>query len=383
MAVKKSPPKRRSTSNHPAARDLSDGDVTFLSPDVLEFDLENPRLAQTAEELPDEEAIIRFLWKEMNVEELALSIAAWGYFKHEPLFAIKSRNRYIVIEGNRRLAAVKVLRSPQLQRTLNIEQPQLEDDVVKDTDELPVVVTTRKAVWQYIGFKHVNGPKPWDALAKAKYIARVRDEFGFDLDEIPKLIGDTHATVKRLYRGLMVLNQAQDQKLYDLEDRSNKRLFFSHLYTGLSYPGFQEFLGLKEEDGHEPNPIKPKYKKNLGHLCVWLFGSKEQRQPPLIKSQNPDLRHLDEALQSERGRDALTAGLPLDLAFDASIGDDRRFRESLIQAKVQLEQAWGKVHTGFDIKSDQLQTARAIQNMAGSLVDTMEQMTTSPKRRKA
>jgi hypothetical protein len=117
-------------------------------------------------------------------------------------------------------------------------------------------------------------------------------------------------------------------------------------------------------------------------LCVWLFGSKEQEKKPLIKSQNPDLRRLDESLQSERGRDALTAGLPLDIAYDASMGDDRLFREALIKAKTHLEQAVGKVHTGFDIKSDQIRTATTIANVANSLVETMEDLKSKPRKRK-
>lgn len=367
----------------PSPKKLDDGKVVQLRPDVLDFDLENPRLTQsslTGDE--SEEEVIEFLWKEMNVEEIALSIAARGYFEHEPLFAVRNRSRYTVIEGNRRLAAVKVLRSPELQTRISCDLPTVKQEVLDDLEELPVVVTTRKDVWQYIGFKHVNGPKPWGAVAKAKYIARCVNDFNVPLDEIPRLIGDTHSTVRRLYRGLMVLEQAQDQNLYDLEDRTNKRLFFSHLYTGLGYPGFQEFLGVEEEASYKPNPIRQKYKKNLAQLCVWLFGSREAGEQPLIKSQNPDLRRLDEALQTERGRDALTAGLPLDLAYDASIGDDRRFREALIQAKINLEQASGKVHTGFDIKSDQLSTAKSIFNLAESLFETMEALQSKARKRR-
>lgn len=370
MAAKKSP------------KQLDNATVTHLSPDVLDFDLENPRLSQVAtDELDDEPTLIRFLWKEMNVEEIALSIAAWGYYEHEPLFAIKNRSRYTVIEGNRRLAAVKILLDPKLRALVRAELPPLKRAVAGQLRQLPVIITTRKKVWQYIGFKHVNGPKPWGAVAKARYIARCVNEFNVSLDDIPKLIGDTHATVRRLYRGLMVLDQAQQQGLYDVDDRANKRLFFSHLYTGLGYPGFQSFLGIKEETSYKPKPVPAKNKKRLGQLCVWLFGSQDQGTQPLIKSQNPDLRRLDEALQTERGRDALTAGLPLALAYDASIGDERRFREALIQAKVHMEQATGKVHTGFDIKSDQLQTAKSIQNLSASLVETMETMQPKRKRR--
>jgi hypothetical protein len=216
MARKKTSPKK-----------LDDGRVVQLCPDVLDFDLENPRLTQsslTGDE--SEEEVIEFLWKEMNVEEIALSIAARGYFEHEPLFALKNGSRYTVIEGNRRLAAVKVLRSQELQTRISCDLRTVKREVLDDLEELPVVVTTRKEVWQYIGFKHVNGPKPWGAVAKAEYIARCVNDFNVPLDEIPRLIGDTHSTVRRLYRGLMVLKQAQDQNLYDLEDRTNKRLIF-------------------------------------------------------------------------------------------------------------------------------------------------------------
>ena len=261
-----------------------DGKVHQLSPDLLDFDIENPRLSQSIlSDLVDEADMIQFLWKEMNVEELALSIAEWGYWEHEPLIAVKKGSRYTVIEGNRRLAAVKILRDRGLRLDTKADLPRLTAPVAADLDQLPVVVTTRKGVWQYIGFKHVNGPKPWGAFAKAEYIARVHNNFGVLLEDIPRLIGDTHATVRRLYRGLMVLQQAKDERLYDLEDRTNKRLFFSHLYTGLGYPGFQKFLGIKEEASYEPNPVRgTKNKKNLAELCVWLFGSREQGTQPLI-----------------------------------------------------------------------------------------------------
>lgn len=365
-------------------RKLDDGKVRQLSPDVLDFDIRNPRLSQSdIHDVVSEEEMIQFLWKEMNVEELALSIGAWGYYEHEPLIAERNGSQYTVIEGNRRLAAVKILRSRDLQRRIKAVLPKLSAAVAADLEQLPVVVTTRKTVWQYIGFKHVNGPKPWGAIAKAKYIVRVHNEFGVPLEDIPRLIGDTHATVRRLYRGLMVLQQAEDQGLYDLEDRTNKRLFFSHLYTGLSYLGVQEFLGIKEKTSYKPNPVRGvKNKKNLGELCVWLFGSKEQDKQPLIKSQNPDLRRLAEALQTERGRDALTSGLPLDVAYDASIGDERRFREALIQAKIHLEQAAGIVHTGFGIKSDQLVTGQSIVRLADSLLASMEAVQSKARRRR-
>ena len=79
--------KQRSTT--PKKLDLHDGVVTHLRPDLLDFDPENPRLAESvATEGRTESDLLRFLWKEMNVKEVALSIIAKGYFEHEPMFAV-------------------------------------------------------------------------------------------------------------------------------------------------------------------------------------------------------------------------------------------------------------------------------------------------------
>ena len=52
----------------------------------LAFDLKNPRLPEF--HLPDnatETDVIQVLWEAMDVKELVMSIAASGFFSHEPL----------------------------------------------------------------------------------------------------------------------------------------------------------------------------------------------------------------------------------------------------------------------------------------------------------
>ena len=76
----------------------------------LLLDPENPRLA-SGEGANLQEEIIGILWREMAVDEVAFSIAANGFFPEEPLFVVPGdpkkagqRGKYIVVEGNRRLA---------------------------------------------------------------------------------------------------------------------------------------------------------------------------------------------------------------------------------------------------------------------------------------
>ncbi len=321
-----------------------------------------------------QEDILAALWRDMSVDEVALSIASNGFFRHEFLFAIKHHSRFVVIEGNRRLAAVKLLRNAALRQSLKAtDLPTVSASTLAALNTLPVVITTRKDIWQYLGFKHVNGPQAWGAYSKAEYVARVHNEYGVPLEEIAKHIGDKHATVRRFYRGLMVLAQAKDTGVFTRDDRWNRRFFFSHLYTGLGYPGFQTFLGLKDARSYKPNPVPKARLQELGLLCLWLYGSKSKGIQPLIASQNPDLKVLEETLQTERGQDALKASLPLHVAADAAKGDPRILRESIAAAKAALQRAVGTARTGFDGSVDVVELARDTHDISTQLVETLEQ----------
>lgn len=363
---------------------VAESDVRMLSVDLLDFDKRNPRLSDVdVGDVSSEEEMVRLLWRDMAVDEIVMSIvAAKQFFRHEPLFVIEqTAGRYTVIEGNRRLAAVKLLLNDALRKKVGATSlPRITKLFRQHLETLPVILTTRRASWQYIGFKHVNGPQTWGSHSKAHYIARLHNEEGISLDEIANSIGDRHATVKRLYRGFMILHQAADSGVYDLQDRWNKRLAFSHLYTALGYRGFQEFLGLKEAASYKKCPVSKNRIKQLGEVCLWLYGSKSKSFRPLIRSQNPDLRLVDEALQNPRSIDALRAGLALEVAIDVARGDETVFRESLVEGKLSLGKAYGACVTGDDRKSDTYQLAEDIYSIAGKLLDTMDDHRTKNKR---
>jgi hypothetical protein len=351
----------------------STDDLKWISPDDLYLDAKNPRLAAAHLSVNDQAGILGILWREKAVDELVESIATNGYWSHEELFATKESGKLIVIEGNRRLAAVKLLIDESLRQKIGVKSiPRLTDTGRKNLETLPVIECSRRDVWQYLGFKHVNGPQDWDSIAKAEYIARIHNEYGISLDEIARTIGDQNNTVKRLYRGLMVLEQAEGAGVFNREDRWNPRFAYSHLWTGLNYTNIQSFIGLTPDKGFKPNPINRNKVHELGELCVWLYGSKEQNQPPVIRSQNPDLRKLEEVLSSPNGIAAMRAKYPLDVALNASRGDERLLRESLVKAEQSLKEAKGFLVTGYHGETDLLKSASSIQAIATSIYEDME-----------
>lgn len=356
----------------------------WINVEDLVFDRKNPRLVEYGlnSSFSDED-IIQVLWEEMDVRELVLSIEASSFFPHEPIIVTKEEGQNVVIEGNRRLAAVKLLLEPNLAESLGLDVPTIAEEERKKLQSLPVIVDARETAWVYLGFKHVNGPAKWSSFAKSQYIANVHRNYGVPLEDIARQIGDTHRTVQRLFRGLMVIEQAERLKVFDREDRFNKRFAFSHLYTGIGYDGIATFIGLSSETEEKEDPVPSEKKDELHELCLWLYGSKRENKRPVIRSQNPDLRDLDTVVANGEAVAALRAGRELTLAVDISKPPSSVFEASLHSAKRELEKARSLLTTGYDGSDQLLRVADDIAELASDLYEEMYNKNTPRRDRRA
>lgn len=341
----------------------------------LHFDKDNPRLVEFGiNKNTPEEDILKILWDAMDVMELVLSIASSGYFPHEPLIVAEEGGINVVLEGNRRLAALKVLTVGDLAKENKWAVPELSAEEKERLENVPVIFQKREESWRYLGFKHVNGPAKWTSFAKAKYIADVHRDYGVSLDEIARQIGDGHKTVQRLYRGLMVLEQAEREGAYDPANRFTPRIFFSHLYTGLDYPGFSSFLKLAPQEEETDSPVAESRMKELREVCVWLYGDKKEDLAPAIKTQNPDLRRLDAVLQSREALAALRAGEELSKAYELSRPSGAVLEEALLTAKRELMRARGFMPEGYDGSESLLKTAGSVADLSESIYEEMHRL---------
>lgn len=351
--------------------------ITPVDPRDLSFDKQNPRIAEFSlgNDLTEQE-IIKILWNVMGVEEIVLSIKASGFFEHEPVIAVKEAGQQVVIEGNRRLAAVKCLLDPQLADYIGINKNLLfvSDEIKGQLATVPVIfVNERKDAWKFIGFKHINGPAKWGSYAKAQYISLIKNEYHISLEEIASQIGDTHKTVQKLYQGLQVIEQAEHTGQFDRTDINAPRLYFSHLYTGLTYEGIKDFIGIKDVSEEVENPVPEGKLDNLGELLLWMFGSRKREQEPAIQSQNPDLRRLEAVVKNKEATYALRDGVPLIVAYEISQPKDETFEQSLLEAKRALQKAQAYQTEGFDGKDEtMLRLAASVAEIADELYDSME-----------
>lgn len=164
----------------------------------LHLDPKNPRLGREILARAPRE-IIQYLFEHDKAMEVAQSIAARGYFPNEPLLAIKEGDKLVVVEGNRRLAALKALREPGLvegvyQRQLERLFRQIDDPTT--IQKVPVILApSRRATGRQIAGRHIGTPVlAWQAENRASFILdklaegytndQLRDQLGFSLADI-------------------------------------------------------------------------------------------------------------------------------------------------------------------------------------------------------
>ena len=326
--------------------------ITKVPVDRLRLDHRNPRLIGRAGRA-SRESIIARLCRSAELGELLQSISTNGYLDIEALVVTREPDgRLLVLEGNRRLAAILLLRDPELatriesSERLKVRVPPVAESLRPTLDRVSVYpVASREDARSFLGFKHINGAAKWDAYAKARFAAdwyRAQPSGGGGLEMIARAIGDRHDTIKRMVSAMYVLEQAVDEGLFDVEDRHTPKFDFSHLYTALSRSQYMEYLGLGERWARydpSPDPVPPEKRDHLRKVLGWIYGSKTESALPVVRSQNPDVKRLGEVLAHAEARHVLETTRDLDAAHASTEAVDTRLTASLIRARDAIREA--------------------------------------------
>lgn len=94
------------------ARNDAAGQYLVLPLDKLHLDPENPRLPKGVR-TADESAILQWMLVNGCLPGLMESIVSSEYCYAEPLLVVPAQDGYVVVEGNRRLAALRRLHKPE------------------------------------------------------------------------------------------------------------------------------------------------------------------------------------------------------------------------------------------------------------------------------
>ena len=313
----------------------------------LLLDVDNPRLPKFSA-TPSQDELTSYIAKEYAIAELMDSFVINGYFDEEPLVAIPNQSEgpkpLIVVEGNRRLVALKLLlepglanrlRDPTSGRPMRVSVPKIGRAKQDQLRAIPVrIYETRAEILPYLGYRHITGVMTWDSYPKARYVAQLVQQ-GMDIRSIQRKIGDRHHTARRLYRAYLVWEQAEQLEM--LPGRNGHSPPFSYLFTALTYVPVLTFLGMKAQG--TPRPVPERRVSNLGHLTTYLYGNKRSGRAPAIR-ESREIKLLAQAVASQASRDRLNGGALVQDAVDAAPPEDAQLEKLINQGIDRLTRAF-------------------------------------------
>ena len=313
--------------------------IRFKQPQEIEIeklllDEKNPRVPREKQTLSQDELTI-YIAEAYSALTIAHSIASHQYFSSEPLIAIPAKNgEYKVVEGNRRLAALRLLLHKELRVNLKSRKAWDELPIKNVPSKVPVVVVDkRRDVAPIIGYRHISGIEPWDSYAKSRYIAD-QVESGLSFDETAEEVGESESAVRMNYRNYRIAEQAEKLKIKPDALAAMKSGF--GIFTRAMQDGhIRDFIGAPSptKTTVSKSPIPTKKKDALKEMVEFLFGS------TAVLSDSRDIGKLGKAVASPDGLKSLRQERNLEEAVVASGGILERLMDRLSTAGRNLRSA--------------------------------------------
>jgi hypothetical protein len=232
--------------------DYSSWDTQPVSVTLLNLDPKNPRLPELGHEASQPEIIAELIRHE-GVIELAKDISRFGYFPTEILVCIEDEGSLVVVEGNRRLASLKLLLNPESAPDEHVARFK---KLAKDSATLPkqirvAVAPSRSAAAPFIMNRHTKTDiKRWEPIQQARYIQSLLDS-GATLDQLPDFTG---------FRRGDLVERLRTKTMYDIANTlplsapmrdivgDPRRFNASTLERVIETPRLREFLGIEFDD---------------------------------------------------------------------------------------------------------------------------------------
>jgi len=323
----------------------------------LDLDPENPRLP---EYLPrEQDTILEYLALSSSITEIMSAIGSSGYFASEPLIGVPSGDRYVIVEGNRRLTALKLLSGANFE-----EMPEkiihTRNEAVHMPNSVPVAIYESVAdVLSYLGNKHIAGVKPWGPLAKARYVKRLFEEiddptadFNKKITIVTRKIGSRKDFIQKSLKALKAYEYTAERGFFNLNDVDESTVKFSLLSTALDYDGIQSYVyeTVPGEDGKTLHYVSDAegvdsaehvdfqdrifINDHLKDLFEWMFVKNDERKTRLGESRN--LGKLSDIVVDADALRQFKLGTPLEQAWKVTGGLSQEFDSLLIKIQGHL-----------------------------------------------
>ncbi|MEJ6781793.1 ParB N-terminal domain-containing protein [Aminobacter sp. Piv2-1] len=315
-------------------------DLKKINVDELDLDPKNPRLPTYVER--DQPSMLEFLARSSAIEELMSAISENDFFEAEALIAVPENGRLVVVEGNRRLTALKLLRGASYP-DISTRILSLQENATHRPSAVPVAIyDSRKEVLNYLGNRHIAGVKPWGALAKARYIKQLMERTPDDMSfaektrSVAKVIGSRRDFISKSMKAYDVYEVAEKENFFDLRSLDERSVKFSLITTAIDYEGIQHFLfdgANSSDDSDNKEPISERVKE----FFSWLFVKDKDGRVRVGESRN--LHKLSQIMLNDDALRAFRSGATIEQAYIYTKGINEDFDMLCIELQRSLREA--------------------------------------------
>lgn len=305
----------------------------------LKLDPQNPRLPSDLER--SQNSMLEYLAKSSSIEELMSAISENDFFEAEALIAVPDDGGLVVVEGNRRLTALRLL-SGETYPDISPRVVELQRTAKHRPKKVPVAIyDSRSEVLNYLGNRHIAGVKPWGALAKARYIRQLFDQtskadsFVERTRTVASVIGSRRDFISKSMKAYSLYESAVAHNFFGLPlDEGSIR--FSLISTAIDYEGVQNFVygpDARDSDGSLSEPIQDRLKE----FFQWVFVKDRDGKVRLGESRN--ILKLSKIMLSDDGLRAFRAGASIDQAYLYTTGVNEDFDMICLDVQRSLREA--------------------------------------------
>ncbi|MER9926716.1 hypothetical protein NKJ84_28280 [Mesorhizobium sp. M0048] len=324
--------------------------IKLLHIDDLYLDPLNPRLGRSETGANLRQSKILNLMKGWTLDELATSFTESGFWPQEALIVVHEelygQDHWVVVEGNRRLAALKNLYMAAQGEAAEPKWSELAEGLGPSDPlftEIPTIeISDRKDVESFLGFRHVTGIKEWKPAEKAQFIARLIEERGMSYEDVRRKIGSKTPTVRQNYISYRLLLQMEGEEEIALEEVEKK---FSVLFLSLRTQGVRKYLDIdiQAEPDRARRPVPKHHLDNLRNFALWLFGDK-RRLPVVRESRQVD--DFGKILESKKAVEYLERSERpnFDVAWQLAGGDEPEIVRLVEEAADNISFSLSRAH---------------------------------------
>ena len=292
------------------------------------------------------------------VQDLIASIKENGWLDIDPILVQgRDKGRFLVVEGNRRVATLKYLQRRYEENAIDLGR--LDSTVFS---KVPVVIygdADERQRMVMAGLHHITGKRRWPAVNRAMAMRRLQEYFDNDTDAVCRALGITKREFNLSVRTLALVDSYKASDYGD-QFRSEQYNLFREV---INSPALRDWIEWDNATCSATND------SNLERMFRWMS---REPEPDESDAEDPDVRQESDAVITTVGHVRELGKLSGDREALDRLDETRSLQEATLSSSLLVKNEIGRAFGSCDNGIQQLN--RKIGDLDDGHLDRVDQL---------